>query len=188
MVLKDRKVWGGQPRTPLDMGCIKGVWGSSGASTVNFGKNFTKPKLQGNPDLVGAGHLFGPQIWIWKDLGPMSIWSLGHSLWRGVNKIKDPNSYFVKLDNPNPAPSVWGESKGGPVGFWSLSSAFWQKLLKQKLLGTPNLMQWVTFSDPKSGSERPWAWCASVAVVPHFHGEFIKSKLLCVFKIGTSFQ
>ena len=27
----------------------------------------------------GVGHLFGPQIWIWKDLGPMSFWSHGHS-------------------------------------------------------------------------------------------------------------
>ena len=26
---------------------------------------------QGTPDLVGVGHLFGPQIRIWKDLGPM---------------------------------------------------------------------------------------------------------------------
>ena len=44
--------------------------GTSGASTVRFGKNFLKQKLQGAPDLVGAGYLFGPQIR--KDLGPYS--------------------------------------------------------------------------------------------------------------------
>ena len=65
---------------PLGTGCIKGVWGASGASTMRFGKNFIKQKLQGTPDLMGAGHLFGPQIQIRKDLGLMSFWSHGHSL------------------------------------------------------------------------------------------------------------
>ena len=65
---------------PLGMGCVKGVWGASGASTVRFGENFIKQKLHGAPDLVGAGHLFGPQIRIRKDLGPLSFWSHGHSL------------------------------------------------------------------------------------------------------------
>ena len=62
------------------MGCVKGEWGASGASTVHFGENFIKQKLQGAPDLVGAGHLFGPQIRVRKDLGPLSFWSHGHSL------------------------------------------------------------------------------------------------------------
>ena len=52
--------------------CIKGIWGVSEASTMRFGKNFMNQKLQGTPVLVGAGHLFRPQIQIWKDLGPMS--------------------------------------------------------------------------------------------------------------------
>ena len=65
---------------PLGMGCIKGVRGASGASTMRFGESFIKQKLQGTPDLVGAGHLFGPQIRIRKDLGPLSFWSHGHSL------------------------------------------------------------------------------------------------------------
>ena len=56
------------------------VRGASAASTVRFGENFIKQKLQGTPDLVRAGHLFGPQIQIWKDLGPLSFWSHGHSL------------------------------------------------------------------------------------------------------------
>ena len=55
---------------PPDMGCIKGVRGAYRASTVCFGKNFIKQKLLGTPDLVGVGHLFGPQIWIPMDLGP----------------------------------------------------------------------------------------------------------------------
>ena len=60
--------------TPLGTGCIKGMRGASGASTMCFGENFIKQKLQGAPDLVGAGCLFGPQIR--KDLGPMSpLWT-----------------------------------------------------------------------------------------------------------------
>ena len=61
---------------PPGTGCVKGVRGASGASTMRFGKNFIKQKLQGTPDLVGAGHLFGPQIRIRKDLGPLEPWSL----------------------------------------------------------------------------------------------------------------
>ena len=104
--------WGGKVRgfrpstpTPLGTGCIKGVWGASVASTMRFVKNFIKQKFQGTPDLEGAGYLFGPRIWIWKDLGPMSFWSHGHSLWRGAHKIKValyvPNSYLVGLDTPS---------------------------------------------------------------------------------------
>ena len=74
--------WGGFDPVPPPpgMGCVKGVQGASGASTVRFGENFIKQKLQGTPNLVKAGHLFGPQIRIRKDLGPLSFWSHGHSL------------------------------------------------------------------------------------------------------------
>ena len=93
---------------PPGMGCVKGVWEDLGASTVHFGKNFIKQKMQGTPNIVGVGHLFGPQIWIQKDLGSMSFWSHGHSLWRGVHKTKIvwyvPNSYLMRLDTPYPDP------------------------------------------------------------------------------------
>ena len=71
------------PRPPSRLRVHKGVPGASGASKLHFDKNFTKQKLQGAPDLVGAGHLLGTQIRIWKDLGPMSFWRHVHSLWRG---------------------------------------------------------------------------------------------------------
>ena len=83
VVLEGGKVLGGVSTRyphPPGMGCVKGVRGASGASTARFGKNYIKQKLQGTPDLVGAGHLFGPQIRIRKDLGPLSFWSHGHSL------------------------------------------------------------------------------------------------------------
>ena len=51
-----------------------------GTEVVLEGENFKKQKLQGTPNLVGVGHLFGPQIQIWKDLGPMSFWIQDHSL------------------------------------------------------------------------------------------------------------
>ena len=71
VVLETRKVLGGVSYWyPPPMVCIKGVQGASGASAVCFGKNFIKQKLQPPPQLVQGGHLFGPQIWIQKDLGP----------------------------------------------------------------------------------------------------------------------
>ena len=97
---------------PPGTGHVKGVWGASGGSIMHFGKNFIKQKLPGAPNLVGAVHLFGPQIWTRKDLGPMSFWSHDHSIWRGVHEIKVvlyvPNSYLVGLDTLYP--------KRGPSG------------------------------------------------------------------------
>ena len=71
VVLEGGRFLGGfRPGTPTPgYGVRKGVRGASGASTVRFGKNFIKQKLPGTPNLVGVGHLFGPQIQIWKDLG-----------------------------------------------------------------------------------------------------------------------
>ena len=48
--------WGGfgQVPPPPGYGVRKGGAGASGASTVRFGENFMKQKLQGTPDLVGA--------------------------------------------------------------------------------------------------------------------------------------
>ena len=58
---------------PPGMGCL---WSLNRA----FGENFITQKLLFVPDLVRAGHLYGPQIQIRKDLGPMYLWSHGHSL------------------------------------------------------------------------------------------------------------
>ena len=111
------------------------------------------------PDLVKAGYLFGSQILIWKDLGPLSFWSHGHSLWRRVHKIRValnvPNSYLVRLDSLYPDPWGTGAQKGGKVGFWSLRGAFWWKLYQTKVAGH--------LQDPKSRSGRTWAQCDSVS-------------------------
>ena len=56
---------------PGSRGRKRGAWWGSAASGVHFGGNFITQKLLGNPNLVRVGHLFGPQIWIWKDLGPV---------------------------------------------------------------------------------------------------------------------
>ena len=141
VVLEGGRFLGVSTRYPHPQGtrCVKGVQGASGASTLRFGKNFIKQKLQGTPDLVGAGHLFGPQIRIRKDLGPLSFWSLGHSLWRIAYKIKVvvsvPNSYLMRLYTSYPDPGF----QGGLVGFWSFSHAFWQKLYQTKVAGYPQL-------------------------------------------------
>ena len=82
-----------------------------------------KQKFQCAPNLVGAGHHFGPQILILKDLDPISFCSNGHSLSRGVNKIKVvvyvPNSYLVRLNTlyPDPhGPGGHGHSLSRRVG------------------------------------------------------------------------
>ena len=58
-------------------------WGS-GASAMHFGGYFIQQKLLGTPNLVGVGHLFGPQIQDWKDLGPVCFWSCDPSLSWGL--------------------------------------------------------------------------------------------------------
>ena len=61
------------------MGCIKGVWSATGASTMLFVENIVRQKLQGTDDLVGVGHLFGPQNLDPEEPGPnvlLEPWSL----------------------------------------------------------------------------------------------------------------
>ena len=62
-----------------------------------FWQKLINQKLLSTPDLEGVGHLFRPQIRIQKDLGPMSFWSQGPSLSRGVYKLK------VVVNVPNSA-------------------------------------------------------------------------------------
>ena len=47
------------------------TWGSDILTTSGSERkrHFGKKKLQSTPNLNEAGPLFGPQIWIWKDLG-----------------------------------------------------------------------------------------------------------------------
>ena len=70
--------------------------------------------------IVARRPWFGPQIWIWKNLGPISFCSHGQSLWRGVHKIKVqlyvPNSYLVRLYTLYPDPQGPGGPKGGLSG------------------------------------------------------------------------
>ena len=158
------KVLGGfRPGTPTPW-----VRGASGASTASFGKNFIKQKLQGTPDLARAGHLFGSQIWIRKDLGPLSFWSHGHSLWRIAYKINCvvyvPNSYLMRLDTSYVTLRSRGPKRGVRWGSGASAVHFGEIFIKQKLLGTPNLVgighligpqiqiwkdlgQWLTFKE-----------------------------------------
>ena len=65
--------WGWTPPTltPGVQGPQKGAQWSFWASGVHFGENFIKQKLQGTPNVVGVDQPIGPQIHIWKDLGPV---------------------------------------------------------------------------------------------------------------------
>ena len=126
-----------QPSTPPRHGVLKGGTRCLWSHSCAFWQKLYKTKVAGHPWFSGGGHLFGPKIQIWKDLGPMFFWRYGHSLWRLIDKsdvvIYVPNSYLVRLDTLYLYPG----SKGGPVGFWSLSGAFWQKLYKTKVAGHP---------------------------------------------------
>ena len=62
---------------------------------------------------------------------------------------------------------------------------FGKNFIKQKLQGAPDLVGRVTFLGPKSRSGRTWAPCTSGAMVTHYEGEFIKSKLYDMSLIVT---
>ena len=75
--------WSGLRPPKLTPWSKRGTWWRSGASAVSFGVHFIKQKLLGTPNKI------------WKDLGPVSFWSCGHSLSRGVYKkivVYVPNS------------------------------------------------------------------------------------------------
>ena len=112
------------------MGCL---WSHSCA----FWQKLYKTKVAGHPWFSGSGSLFGPQIWIWKNLGPMS-WRHGQSLWRLVDKTNVVvfvlNSYLVRLDTLYPDPGT----KGGRWGSGASAVHFDKNFIKQKLLRTPN--------------------------------------------------
>ena len=65
--------WGWTPLTltPGVQGAQKGSWWGSRASAMHFGGKFITQKLYVTPHLVRVGYLIGPQIQIWKDLGPV---------------------------------------------------------------------------------------------------------------------
>ena len=105
--------------------------------------------MQCTHDLVGEGHFFGPQIQIWKDLGPGRTQALEGP---GPHVHLKPWSLTMK--------GVQEAQKEGMVWFWSLSSAFWQKLFKTKVAGHPKLLlqkgrsrRQVTFFGPQI-----WIW------------------------------
>ena len=63
--------------TPGVRVALNRVQRASTAATVRLGKIFIKQKLYGRSVFVGADHIFGPEIRIQKDLGPMCFWSHG---------------------------------------------------------------------------------------------------------------
>ena len=87
------------------------------------------------PQLIGVWSPFGPQIWSWKDLGHLCIWSHYHSVSRGVchTKVDHPNCLFDRLDTL----TLTKESDGAKWGSWAVH--FRRIFFKQKLLCTTKL-------------------------------------------------
>ena len=79
--------------------------------------------------------------------------------------------------DPVPPPPGYGVRKGGTGCSGASTVRFGENFIKQKLQGTPDLVGRVTFLGPKSGSGRTWAPCPSGAMVTHYEGQLIKTKL-----------
>ena len=160
---------------------IPGLIRMKSVFTVHFGENFKKQKLQGTPDLVGAGHLLRPQIWIWKDLGPMSFWSHGHSHWIGVNKTKvvwdHPNSFLVGFYDLYSDPDVIRGPKGGQSGFRASAVHFGGDFIAQKLQNTPNLVGVGHLLGPQIWIQKGLGTVCIWNNGRSFQGEFMKWKL-----------
>ncbi len=62
----------GQGGPKLGLGCIH-------SRKSETRQHFYKTKVIGKDCFSGADHIFGPVIWIWKDLGPMCFWSHGRT-------------------------------------------------------------------------------------------------------------
>ena len=95
--------WTPSTLTPGLQGGPKEGWWGSGASAMHFGGQFFKQKSHRAPNLVGVGHLFGPQIQIQKGPCLVCFWSHGPSFSRRVYNTKVvadvPNSFLVLTQN-----------------------------------------------------------------------------------------
>ncbi len=76
------------------LGCTPGSGGPKQGLQSIYSLNcetrqkFYKTKVVGNVFLVGADHIFGPVIRIWKNLGPMCFWCHGQSFSGKVYETK----------------------------------------------------------------------------------------------------
>ncbi len=88
---------------------------------------------------MGVDHIFGPIIWIWKDLGPMYFWSHGQSFSGKVYQTKVrvhlPNSKVGQVLIPTPIalPLRVGSLKWGPGNFAASNHPHSCERAKQKL-------------------------------------------------------
>ena len=126
---------------PPGTGCVKGVRGASGASTVRFGENFIKQKLQGAPDLVGAGHLFGPQIGSGRTWAPCTS---GAMVTHYEGEFKKSKLHYMSLKviwlgwtPPTLTSGSRGPKRGAQWGSGASGVHFGKNSIQQKLLGTP---------------------------------------------------
>ena len=96
----------------LGMGCVKGVQGASGASTMCFGENFLKQKLLGTPDLVRAGHLLGLKS------GSRRTWALcpGAIVTHHEGEFIKSKLHFMLIIGQVGHPIPWPCGPGGPKG------------------------------------------------------------------------
>ena len=93
--------WTPHTLTPGSRGPKMGPVGFWSLSCV-FGQKIYQKKLQGTPNSVGVGHLIGPHIWIWKDLGLVCFWSHGVSLSKRVYNTK----VAVNISNSASCPNI----------------------------------------------------------------------------------
>ena len=140
VVLEGRKVRGGSTLYPRlhRYWTLKGGAGCLWSLSCAFWQKLGHPQFSG-----GTGHLFGPQILIWKNLRPMSFWRHGHPHWKGVVKSKvvgdHPKHYLV---TPTLTLGSKGGGKRGPNGVLEPQARILANIfMAQKFERTPNLAE-----------------------------------------------
>ena len=139
VVLEGRKVRGGSTLYPRlhRYWTLKGGAGCLWSLSCAFWQKLGHPQFSG-----GTGHLFGPQILIWKDLGPMSFWRHGHPHWKGVGKSKVVGDH-PKHDLVTPTLTLGskGGQKGAQWGSGTSGTHFGKHFYSTKVWENPNLAE-----------------------------------------------
>ena len=130
------------------------VRGASGVSTVRFGENFIKQKLQGTPDLVGAGHFLGPKSGSGRTWAPCLSGAMFTHYEGEFIKSKLHHMFLLCIwwgwTPPTLPPGSRGHKSWSGWGSWASGVHFGGNFIKQKLLGTPNLVGVGHLIGPKS--------------------------------------
>jgi hypothetical protein len=108
--------------TPWDQGGPKRGPGCLCSLNRPIWQKLYTTKVVGHTCLVGANHICGSIIWIWKDPGSMCFWSHGQSFSNRVYKTKVvvhlTSSQLGQVWTPTPIPFPLPRVRGPKMGSW----------------------------------------------------------------------